>query len=158
MKRFLKIAVPLLMLLPCHPANASVVSSSVVLPTGLNTNDGSITTSVADSPGCTGATYTVNASPVASSGPGGSTPPLTNIVTYIGFTAGYPFLFANAGVGQYTITVTTNSVCTEAQNVSTVTLTPPAPTSIPSLSEWGMIILSSLLGIGTVIALRRQRS
>jgi hypothetical protein len=39
-----------------------------------------------------------------------------------------------------------------------VTLTPSAPTSIPTLSEWGMIILSSLLAMGTVIALRRQRS
>lgn len=157
MKRFLKFALPLLLLLPCNPANASIVSSSVVLPTGLTTNDGSITTTVADSPGCTGATYTVNASPVASSGPGGSTPPFTSVVTYIGFPAG-PFLFANAGFGQYTITVSTTSVCTEAPNVSTVTLTPPAPTSIPTLSEWGMIILSSLLALGTVIALRRQRS
>lgn len=157
MKRFLKFALPLLLLLPCHPANASIVSSSVVLPTGLATNDGSITTTVADSPGCTGATYTVNASPVASSGPGGSTPPFTSVVTYIGFPAG-PFLFANAGFGQYTITVSTTSVCMEAPDVSTVTLTPPAPTSIPTLSEWGMIILSSLLALGTVIALRRQRS
>lgn len=157
MKRFLKFALPLLLLLPCHPANASIVSSSVVLPTGLATNDGSITATVADSPGCTGATYTVNASPVASSGPGGSTPPFTSVVTYIGFPAG-PFLFANAGFGQYTITVSTTSVCMEAQNISTVTLTPPAPTSIPTLSEWGMIILSSLLALGTVIALRRQRS
>jgi len=157
MKRFLKFALPLLLLLPFHAANASIVSSSVVLPTGLATNDGSITTTVADSPGCTGATYTVNASPVASSGPGGSTPPFTTVVTYIGFPAG-PFLFANAGVGQYTITVSTTSVCMEAQNISTVTLTPPAPTSIPTLSEWGMIILSSLLALGTVITLRRQRS
>ncbi len=34
---------------------------------------------------------------------------------------------------------------------------PPTPTSIPTLSEWGMIILSCLLAFGTIIALRRQR-
>ena len=28
---------------------------------------------------------------------------------------------------------------------------------IPTLSEWGMIILSSLLALGTIITLRRQR-
>jgi hypothetical protein len=31
------------------------------------------------------------------------------------------------------------------------------PTSIPTLSEWGMIILSTLLAMGTVLTLRRQR-
>ncbi len=31
------------------------------------------------------------------------------------------------------------------------------PTSIPTLSEWGMILLSSLLALGTILALRRQR-
>jgi hypothetical protein len=34
---------------------------------------------------------------------------------------------------------------------------PSTPTSIPTLSEWGMILLSSLLALGTIIALRRQR-
>lgn len=32
-----------------------------------------------------------------------------------------------------------------------------APTSIPTLSEWGMIMLSSLLALGTILTLRRQR-
>lgn len=32
-----------------------------------------------------------------------------------------------------------------------------APTSIPTLSEWGMILLSSLLAVGTILTLRRQR-
>jgi len=31
------------------------------------------------------------------------------------------------------------------------------PTSIPTLSEWGMILLSSLLAIGTILTLRRKR-
>lgn len=44
----------------------------------------------------------------------------------------------------------------------TITLSAPtaaaaAPTSIPTLSEWGMILLSSLLALGTVLTLRRQR-
>lgn len=37
-------------------------------------------------------------------------------------------------------------------------VTPPAaPTPVPTLSEWGMIVLSSLLALGAVITLRRQR-
>jgi hypothetical protein len=37
---------------------------------------------------------------------------------------------------------------------------PPLPgaTSIPTLSEWGMIILSSLLALGAIFTLRRQRN
>lgn len=34
---------------------------------------------------------------------------------------------------------------------------PVAPTSIPTLSEWGMILLSSLLALGTILTLRRKR-
>ncbi|MBI1285342.1 MAG: IPTL-CTERM sorting domain-containing protein [Thiobacillus sp.] len=33
----------------------------------------------------------------------------------------------------------------------------PTPTSIPTLSEWGMILLSSFLAVGTIVTLRRQR-
>ena len=32
-----------------------------------------------------------------------------------------------------------------------------SPTSIPTLSQWGMIMLSSLLALGAVISLRRRR-
>jgi hypothetical protein len=35
--------------------------------------------------------------------------------------------------------------------------TTPTPTSIPTLSEWGMIILSCLLTLGAIVTLRRQR-
>jgi hypothetical protein len=34
---------------------------------------------------------------------------------------------------------------------------PTTPTSIPTLSEWGMILLSSLLAVGTILTLRRKR-
>lgn len=37
------------------------------------------------------------------------------------------------------------------------TLTSAGPNAIPTLSEWGMIILSSLLALGTIMTLRRQR-
>lgn len=33
----------------------------------------------------------------------------------------------------------------------------PTPTSIPTLSEWGMILLSSFLAVGTIVTLRRKR-
>lgn len=38
-----------------------------------------------------------------------------------------------------------------------VPVSPPTPTSIPTLSEWGMIMLSSLLALVTILTLRRQR-
>jgi len=40
-------------------------------------------------------------------------------------------------------------------NFSAPSVAPPA--SIPTLSEWGMILLSSLLALGTILTLRRQR-
>lgn len=39
----------------------------------------------------------------------------------------------------------------------TFTPAPVAPTSVPTLSEWGMISLSSLLALGTILTLRRKR-
>ena len=71
--------------------------------------NGSFTVTVTDGTTCAG-TYTVNATSVAGSGPAGSTPPLTTVVTYIGFPAG-GFLFANAGAGCYTVTVTETGTC-----------------------------------------------
>jgi hypothetical protein len=47
--------------------------------------------------------------------------------------------------GPYTITL------------SAATAGAAAPTSIPTLSEWGMILLSGLLALGTILILRRQR-
>jgi YVTN family beta-propeller protein len=34
---------------------------------------------------------------------------------------------------------------------------PTTPATIPTMSEWGMILLSSLLALGTILILRRQR-
>jgi IPT/TIG domain/IPTL-CTERM motif len=103
-------------------AGAATTSNVVVPPTLPFTDpgylpNGRITTTVVNTPDCTSGTFTVNASPVAGSGPGGGNPPFTTVVTYIGFPAGN-FLFANAGYGQYRITTTTTS-CTVG--------TPPAP-------------------------------
>lgn len=41
--------------------------------------------------------------------------------------------------------------------ITTAAVVAATPTQIPTLSEWGMIILSSLLALGTVFMLRRQR-
>jgi len=75
---------------------------------------------------CTG-TYTVNATPVVGSGPDGSTPPGTTVITYIGFPQGTVYFFDNAGAGQYTVTATeTGAQCVQApgdeQQVLTVTI------------------------------------
>ncbi|MCB9281440.1 MAG: T9SS type A sorting domain-containing protein [Lewinellaceae bacterium] len=70
---------------------------------------------------CTG-TYTVSATPIAGSGPLGSTPPFTTITTYIGFPDGQ-FFFGNAGAGQYTVTVTETSGCNFAPGVNPMSIT-----------------------------------
>jgi hypothetical protein len=46
----------------------------------------------------------------------------------------------------------------ELYNAASNTLHPPAPTSIPTLSEWGMTLLSSLLAIGGAALQRRGAS
>jgi hypothetical protein len=86
--------------------------------------DGSFTINVANG-SCTG-TYTVNASPVAGSGPSGSTPPNTTVVTYIGFPQGN-FAFNNAGAGDYTVTVTETSGCTFDAGVNPTVITVTVP-------------------------------
>ena len=70
--------------------------------------DGEFTMEVVDG-SCDG-TYTVSAQPVAASGPEGSTPPSTNVVTYVGFGEG-TFLFTPAGIGDYQVTVTQTGDC-----------------------------------------------
>jgi DNA-binding beta-propeller fold protein YncE len=65
----------------------------------------------------------------------------------------------------YVIDITTQSVVATlptVDNLHTLAFTgaaapAPAPTSIPTLSEWGMILLSSLLALGTIITLRHKR-
>lgn len=95
-------------------AQYTAVATSIVPPTcpfaspGYTPN-GSFTVTVTNGSTCAG-TYTVNASPVANSGPGGSTPPLTTVTTYIGFPQG-AFFFGNAGSGTYTVTVTETGPC-----------------------------------------------
>jgi hypothetical protein len=42
-------------------------------------------------------------------------------------------------------------------NVQLTPFVPVQPTSIPTLSEWGWIILSLLLALGAVFTLHRQR-
>lgn len=75
--------------------------------------NGSFTVSVTNVGTCVG-TFTVSAVPLAGSGPGGSTPPNTTVVAYIGFGQG-SFAFNNAGVGSYTVTVSqTGGTCVGA--------------------------------------------
>lgn len=64
----------------------------------------------------------------------------------------------------YVIDITTQSVVATlptVDNLHTLAFTDAAPaaapTSIPTLSEWGMILLSSLLALGTIITLRHKR-
>ena len=137
-----------------HTASATMV----VLPS-LFFNDpsyvanGSFTVTVLD--GTCASAYTVNAVPIAGSGPGGSTPPSTTVVTYIGFPQG-GFLFNNAGYGSYTLTVTaTTPACNPPVNplVFQVDLVQP-PVPVP-ISQWSIFgVLALILGY-SVFAFRK---
>ncbi len=100
----------------------TVVSPSCPFATPNYAPNGSITINVANG-SCVG-TYTVNAAPIAGSGPLGSTPPLTTVTTYIGFPAGN-FLFANAGAGCYNITVTETTTCNLAVDPTVIQVCVP---------------------------------
>lgn len=137
-------------------AFATTASYNVVLPSlpfadpGYTAN-GSITAIIAETGDCQGGTYTVNAVPVLSSGPGGSTPPNTSTTSYIGFPASQNFLFSSAGYGQYTITTTTTACASgtaPAPIVDVITVAAAAasaPRPIPTLSMWGVITLTGLM-------------
>lgn len=143
-------------------AMAATVTYVTVLPTlafgapGYVPN-GSITATVADVPGCTAGIYTVNATPIAGSGPAASSPPSTTVTTYIGFPQGAFFVFNNAGWGSYTITTTTTACGVGAPpppTIDVVTIAPPA--TIPTMAEWAMILLALLMaGSGAVLVRRR---
>ncbi len=143
-------------------ALAATVTYTNVLPTlpfsdpGYAPN-GSITAHVADVPECTTGVFTVNATPVAGSGPSASNPPSTSITTYIGFNQG-SFLFSNAGYGSYTITTTTTACGVGAPpppTVDVVTLSEP-PTIVPTLTEWALILFGLILAGGAALYIQRR--
>lgn len=144
-------------------AGAATTTNTVIPPTLAfadpgYTNNGRITTSVANTPDCTGGTFMVNAVPVAGSGPGGTNPPGTGVTTYIGFPAGN-FLFANAGYGQYRITTTTTACgagAPPAPIVAIVTISRAVPASVPTLNGWAMLIMASLMGVFALGRMRRS--
>ncbi len=112
-----------------NPQQFTATTSNIRAPTcGFDTpsytDNGSFTVAVTDGSACAG-TYTVNAAPVANSAPDGSTPTFTNTTTYIGFPQGN-FFFGNAGIGQYTVTVTqTSGGCDLVKNPVVFTVTVP---------------------------------
>lgn len=101
------VTVPAVAVTP-YTVSSSVVNTSIPFGEAGYSSNGSFTISIANG-NCTG-TYTVNATPVTSSSPDGSTPPNTSVVTYIGFGQGN-FLFANAGVGRYRVTINETGPC-----------------------------------------------
>lgn len=106
-----------------YNVSATTVAPTCPFGTANYLPNGSFTVTVTNGSTCAG-TYTVNAAPVAGSGPSGSTPPLTTVTTYIGFPAG-AFLFANAGAGQYTVTVTETGPCNPPTDPVVITVTVP---------------------------------
>jgi hypothetical protein len=106
-----------------YTVSATTIRPTCPFGTANYVANGSFTVAVTNGSTCAG-TYTVNAVPVAGSGPAGSTPPSTTVVTYIGFPAGN-FLFANAGAGQYTVTVTETGACNPPTDPLVVLVTVP---------------------------------
>lgn len=120
---------------PNRNTQYTAVASTIVAPTRAfgesgYVPDGSLTVTVGNGD-CAG-TYTINASPIPASGPGGSTPPLTTAITYIGFPQGN-FEFANAGPGGYTVTVTETGACTPPTDPLTFTVLVPNGASRPTV-------------------------
>ncbi len=67
---------------------------------------------------------------------------------------------ANTGVADTCIVPTSTPNATSSATASSpvgVWTKATVPNSIPTLSEWGMIVLASLLALGTLLTLRRQR-
>ena len=145
------------------PTTQFTGSINTVTPTSLPenspsyVNDGSFLIDVAFSTAapCTTASYTINAAPVPNSSPQGNTPPQTTTTTYIGFPAG-SFIFANAGAGVYTVTITESAGCNPGVNPITLTVLVPQGIAIPTLSEWGLIILALISSIFGVVAIRKR--
>jgi hypothetical protein len=139
---------------PYSVSVASQVNTSLTFNSPSYTADGAFTINVANG-SCAG-TYTIQASPVAGSGPGGSTPPNTVVVAYIGFGQGN-FLFANAGIGDYLVTVTETGVCTFEPGNDPTTLTvsivgnePLASLDVTALDLGPIGIGDSAVGVVTV--------
>ena len=83
----------------------------------------------------------------------GSLPTGLSFNTVTGLISGTP-----TAVGTYTFTVTATDAndCTGLQ-AYTIVINSVIPTSVPTLSEWGMIIFMVLMGLGSIYYLRRRR-
>ncbi|MCB0673452.1 MAG: hypothetical protein KDC59_16030, partial [Saprospiraceae bacterium] len=88
--------------------------------------DGSFVVSIIDGTSCPGTTYDVTAAPIAGSGPLGSTPPAPIPNFILGATAaGSPYLFINAGAGNYQVTVLETGPCNPAINPEVIIVSVP---------------------------------
>jgi len=105
--------------------------------------NGSFTVTVTNGTTCAG-TYTVNATPVAGSGPDGSTPPFTTVTTYIGFPAG-AYFFGNAGAGNYTVTVTETGPCNPTTDPVVTVVTVPNGTDAVAPTFYVTDVLGNIL-------------
>ena len=87
--------------------------------------DGSFAVSITDGASCTGTTYDIAITPIASSSPLGNTPAATVPPTVTGATAaGSPYIFAG-GAGSYDVAVTETGICLPLVNPELTTATIP---------------------------------
>jgi len=113
---------------------------------------------------CSGVNFTISVN-----GPQGDSPE-TSSLTIVCNNGGSSFDFPGLRPGTYSITESTASgwhsvnvlpgtVTVSADQVTPFTITnAPTPSSIPTLSEWGMIILSLLLAGSAIWMIRRRQS
>lgn len=149
-----------LLMLHAGAATASIVTATTVAPTQPFSSpsympNGVLNVFVEDSPGCAGATYNINAQPIAGSGPNGSNPPATVISDFFGVPAGH-FPFAQAGVGVYVVTVTTVAGCTEGQSVVILGVPDRAFSGVPTAGWFGLVSLALALAGAGALRIRRR--
>ncbi len=84
----------------------------------------------------------------------GSLPSGLSFNTVTGLIFGTP---TAAGTSMFTVTATDGDGCTGLQAYTIVVNNVVIPTSVPTLSEWGMIIVMVLMGLGSIYYLKRRR-
>ena len=138
----------------------TIVETSVMTPSLPFSNssyfpDGTFEISIIDGASCTGFLYDINITPVPNSAPDGSTPPTTNPSFFTAVPAGgSPYLFSDAGVGLYTVDVFHIGPCILATNPDSIVVEVPDLIIIPTMSQWGVIILALLLACIGVLSFK----
>ncbi|MFZ2630099.1 MAG: IPTL-CTERM sorting domain-containing protein, partial [Desulfosalsimonadaceae bacterium] len=126
--------------------NAPVCPPITLLPTILPA--GTVTSAYSQTITASGGVAPYSFTMTAGTHPAGLSP-----ITAGGVIAGTP---TTAGTFTFTVTATDDNGCTGLREY-TLVINPMAVGTIPTLSEWGMIIFMTLLGLTSIYYLRRRK-